>query len=201
MTRFSLFLSRYSVSFISWAWAIFWQSSVLIILIASFSLFLKKVSPGWKHLLWLLVIIRLFLPPSFYLPTGIGNWMHLFFPPESAPVIGQNQGLNTAPHSASSNFTADYGESSPSGSSFRESLHYTSVLFILWIAGLFALTICLLYKIFWLRKILNQASAPPEWLFQKAAIYSDQSIRQCLIEDYREIFLEKRFSNGVSGHY
>ncbi|MFC1735175.1 M56 family metallopeptidase [Candidatus Hydrogenedentota bacterium] len=69
-------LNGFADAFItSYAWPLIWQSSLLVVVIAAFSFVaFRRASPQFRYALWLLVILRLFLPPSLYLPTGICNW-------------------------------------------------------------------------------------------------------------------------------
>ena len=57
------------------AWPLFWQSALLALIIAAAAATVfRKASPQFRYLLWLLVPLRLLLPPSLYLPTSIGRW-------------------------------------------------------------------------------------------------------------------------------
>jgi parallel beta-helix repeat protein len=56
----------------NWMWPMFWQVSVLIILIGAVDLLLqKRIWPQIRYAIWLLVLIKLILPPSLSLPTSI----------------------------------------------------------------------------------------------------------------------------------
>jgi beta-lactamase regulating signal transducer with metallopeptidase domain len=60
-----------------WAHALFqmtWQSSLVIIAVALIALFCKRLSPAWRMGLWLLVFVKLVLPPALSLPVGIRNF-------------------------------------------------------------------------------------------------------------------------------
>src|ERR1035437_10371208 len=59
------------------AWPMLWQSSLLIILLFTLDLLMKrKVRPAVRYALWLVVLVKLLLPPSLALPTSPGWWMH-----------------------------------------------------------------------------------------------------------------------------
>ena len=65
-------LNSIAQSWWSWMWPMFWQVSVLIILIGAVDLLLqKRVWPQVRYAIWLLVLIKLILPPSLSLPTSI----------------------------------------------------------------------------------------------------------------------------------
>jgi len=56
----------------NWMWPMFWQVGALIAVIGAVDLLFRKVLwPQIRYALWLLVIVKLILPPSLGLPTGI----------------------------------------------------------------------------------------------------------------------------------
>jgi beta-lactamase regulating signal transducer with metallopeptidase domain len=55
-----------------WMWPMFWQVSVLIILISVVDLLLQKsIWPQIRYALWLLILVKLMLPPSFSMSTSV----------------------------------------------------------------------------------------------------------------------------------
>lgn len=61
---------------VSLAWAILWQSSVLILLILALDWTIgRKLRPGVRYALWLVVIVKLVLPPSLALPSSLAWWV------------------------------------------------------------------------------------------------------------------------------
>ena len=65
-------INRMSEIWWNWMWPMFWQVSVLIVVITLIDLVLRKyVWPQVRYALWLLVLVKLLLPPSFALPTGV----------------------------------------------------------------------------------------------------------------------------------
>src|ERR1035437_10978154 len=59
------------------AWPMLWQSSLLIGLLFALDLLMRrKVRPAVRYALWLVVLVKLVLPPSLVLPTSPGWWMH-----------------------------------------------------------------------------------------------------------------------------
>jgi beta-lactamase regulating signal transducer with metallopeptidase domain len=76
-------LNNIGQGFWNYAVDIFIQSSVLIILLLIIDLLLRKrVRAIFRYCLWMLVFIKLIMPASFTLPTGIGYWMGDYFPSE-----------------------------------------------------------------------------------------------------------------------
>ncbi|MHC4657750.1 MAG: hypothetical protein ACYS83_01045 [Planctomycetota bacterium] len=63
-----------------WFWdyaaGLFVQSSVLIVLLLLVDFVLRKrVRAVFRYCVWMLVFVKLLLPTSFALPTGIGYWL------------------------------------------------------------------------------------------------------------------------------
>ena len=55
-----------------WMWPMFWQVGLLIVLIGLLDLLLlRRVWPQVRYALWLLVLVKLILPPSLALPTSL----------------------------------------------------------------------------------------------------------------------------------
>jgi len=56
----------------SWMWPMFWQVGMLIVLIGAVDLVIRRlVWPQVRYALWLLVLVKLILPPTFSLSTSI----------------------------------------------------------------------------------------------------------------------------------
>src|SRR5690242_2637166 len=69
-------LNLWGGHFVRIAWPLFWQSSLLIVGMFLLDIFLRRrLRPSVRHALWLVVLIKLLLPPSFALPCGIGWWL------------------------------------------------------------------------------------------------------------------------------
>ncbi|MHC4692964.1 MAG: M56 family metallopeptidase [Planctomycetota bacterium] len=72
---FLMDLNNVGWSFCYYALRMFVQSSVLIILLIIIDFMLrKKVRSVFRYCMWMLVFVKLILPPSLSLPTGIGYW-------------------------------------------------------------------------------------------------------------------------------
>jgi len=56
----------------NWMWPMFWQVSVLVVFLGIVDLLLRRhVWPQVRYALWLLVLIKLILPPTFSLSTSV----------------------------------------------------------------------------------------------------------------------------------
>src|ERR1051325_6454794 len=64
------------------AWPWFWQSSLLIAIVFLLDYALqKKIRASIRYLLWLVVLIKLVLPPTLASPTGVAWWLRSATPP------------------------------------------------------------------------------------------------------------------------
>src|ERR1039457_3616826 len=97
MTSFIETLNHWGDHFLNFAWAMLWQSSLLIavIFVLEFAL-RRKIRAAIRYGLWLMVLVKLLLPPSLALPTNPSWWIHPSVPPPAkAPPVS---------------FTVSYGE-------------------------------------------------------------------------------------------
>jgi type II secretory pathway component GspD/PulD (secretin)/beta-lactamase regulating signal transducer with metallopeptidase domain len=66
------------------AWPMLWQSSLLIVLLFALDLLTRRrLRPAVRYALWLVVLVKLLLPPSLAFPTGPGWWLR---PAKAAPA-------------------------------------------------------------------------------------------------------------------
>jgi len=97
MTNFIETLNQSGEQFLKFAGPVLWQSSLLIavVFVLEFAL-RRKVRAAIRYALWLMVLVKLLLPPSLALPTSPSWWIHPSVPPppKTPPV----------------SFTVSYGE-------------------------------------------------------------------------------------------
>jgi len=81
----------------NWMSGMFWQVSLLIVLIFVIDVLIRKwVWPQVRYALWLVVLIKLILPPTFSVPTSISSQVLPFFENYFTTQVLQNSaGLNT----------------------------------------------------------------------------------------------------------
>ena len=98
MTTFIETLNHSGDQFLKLAWPMLWQSSLLITVIFALEFALRrKIRAAIRYALWLMVLVKLLLPPSLALPTSPTWWIH----PAPAPLP-----VKAPPVS----FTVSYGE-------------------------------------------------------------------------------------------
>jgi len=80
-------LNRFGETALHFAWLMLWQSSVLIavLFVVDFAL-RRRVRAAVRYALWLVVLVKLLLPPSLALPTGVAWWL---FPSVTTPARTQ----------------------------------------------------------------------------------------------------------------
>ncbi len=110
-------------AFVAFAAHMLIQSSVLIILLAALDLVLRRrVKAVVRYWIWLLVLAKLILPPSFSSPTGVAYWVGGKLPTLSGP-IEPLVGESSSP-SLPTDGTAVSAE--PQGPDSRPSVRYAS---------------------------------------------------------------------------
>ncbi|HTR43995.1 MAG TPA: M56 family metallopeptidase [Pseudomonadales bacterium] len=69
-------LNLWGESFLGFAWPMLWQSSLLILVVFVLDYLLaRRVRAAIRHALWLVVLVKLLLPPALALPTGAVWWL------------------------------------------------------------------------------------------------------------------------------
>ena len=82
MNSFIETLNQCGGNFLSFAWPMLWQSSLLIVVLLAFDfLFRRKLRASIRYALWLVVLVKLCVPPALALPTSPAWWLHKTPPP------------------------------------------------------------------------------------------------------------------------
>src|SRR5215472_8281879 len=69
-------VNRWAESFSAFAWPMLWQSSLLIAVILALDLmFARRIRASVRYALWMVVLVKLLLPPALALPTGATWWL------------------------------------------------------------------------------------------------------------------------------
>jgi len=75
-------LNQWGKDFPSFAWTMFWQSSLLIVILFAVDFLVRrKIRASIRYALWLVVLLKLCLPPTLALPTSAAWWL---FPAKTA---------------------------------------------------------------------------------------------------------------------
>ena len=85
MNSFIETLNQCGGNFLSFAWPMLWQSSLLIVALLAFDfLFRRKLRASIRYALWLVVLVKLCVPPTLALPTSPAWWLHKTSPSVAA---------------------------------------------------------------------------------------------------------------------
>src|SRR5580704_11487733 len=76
MTSIIDHLNVWGGHFAAFAWPMLWQSSLLIALVLAADVLLaRRVRASVRHGLWLVVLVKLLLPPTLAVPTSAAWWL------------------------------------------------------------------------------------------------------------------------------
>src|SRR4051812_34524898 len=82
-------LNRWGDCWCAFANALLWQLTILIVVLLVLDLLLAKIlHPSTRYLLWLLVLVKLVIPPAFAAPSSPAWWFR--HPIEFAQVPSRN---------------------------------------------------------------------------------------------------------------
>ncbi|MFC1603640.1 ankyrin repeat domain-containing protein [Planctomycetota bacterium] len=149
-------LNKIGGVFYDYAAGVFIQSALLVILLFAIDLLLRKrVRAIFRYCVWLLVLVKLILPPMLSLPTGIGYWVgdHLPAVPGASnmafdAVAPEHTGPSgEMPYVRPSENIAGDDPAMASADSILTPLTWQAVVFILWLAGVLAFLAVLVQRI------------------------------------------------------
>lgn len=167
--------------FVQFAIAMLIQASILIIALLIFELFFrKKVRAVFRYWLWMLVLVKLILPPTLSSPASIGQ----FWPEKLTPPAIGSQIITTAPSTnispaipADSTYSdtsiKPQAETIPASHAVRTvtvaqaipatPVTWQAIVFVVWIIVLLVMIGLLIQRIFFVRGLIRQ-SKPAEGL-------------------------------------
>jgi beta-lactamase regulating signal transducer with metallopeptidase domain/TolA-binding protein len=171
--------------FCTHAAGMFVQSGVLIVVLLLVDLVLRKrVRATLRYWIWMLVFVKLLLPPSLSLPTGIGYWVGGYAtrpasmsPPAPqmeethAPVMASPQPEVTVPtgvppaQTVAAEIRPVTREPVESIAVRGERLTWQGGVFLLWGVGVLVLTARVTQRLYFVRRLIAQAEpAQGPWL-------------------------------------
>ena len=163
--------------FCDYAWSMFVQSGVLIILLLVVDLLIRKrVRATMRYWIWMLVFIKLILPPSLSLPTGIGYWrselstakppiqiqevtIGQYEPPKwlvledlQAPVESRQ-----VPQAQPFEIIPEQARLVPPVISHPNPLKWQAIVLVLWFVGVMIFSVLLIQRIVYVRRLIAQS--------------------------------------------
>jgi len=194
--------------FCEYAGSMFVQAGVLIVLLLLVDLLIRKrVRATLRYWIWMLVFIKLILPPSLSLPTGIGYWRGDILP--AAPAALEEQSthppheiaeppqlisgtpiLLEIPQYQSPQTTVDLTGPATPVVSHLNVLTWQAVAFVLWIVGVLIFSALLIQRMLFVSRLIAQ-SKPLENRFTEI-------LNQCRDEVGIAHPIKLRLSNNAS---
>ena len=167
------------------AWPMLWQSSLLIALVFIVDwAFRRRVRAAVRYALWGVVMVKLLLPPSLALPSGLSWWLaqgQVTKTPKNQAAVVVTYGPASAPVVTAGGAGIDVAVSPE-----RVSLSGASLLG----AGIVSFGLLMWMVMRWLQvaKVVQRATEPPSWLEELAdrdrrALRLSRSPRLRLVED------------------
>jgi len=160
---------------------VFIQSSVLIILLLGIDFLLRKrVRAVFRYCVWMLVFVKLILPPTLSLPTGIGYWYGDYLSADS-PILGQvsnvvqlESGRTLIPQDSGLSIETPQVQPSQtipvaaapvtSAVSSSTPLTWQAIIFLFWLGGVLVISLSLIQRIRFVRGLIAQSSSAKERL-------------------------------------
>ena len=167
INNFLIALNGVGKAFCGYSASVFVQSALLVVAILVIDLLLRKrVRAIFRYCLWLLVLVKLILPPSLSLPTGIGYWAADQLPVVSTSafdVVGPERmgASGRAPHVPSSEDSTANAPLVTPANSRAAPITWQAVLFVLWLVAVLAFLVVLAQRLKFVRGLVA-ASRPAE---------------------------------------
>jgi len=156
-------LNSVGSGFCSYAGRMFVQSGVLIVLLLIVDFVLRKrVRAVFRYCLWMLLFVKLILPASFTLPTGIGYWLGDYFPSGVSIAKFVPQTEEAVP--VAINIPQEYilleppmmNETAATGIEL-EAIRWQGLVFLVWLIGMLVLLVLLVKRFCFVRGLIAQS--------------------------------------------
>jgi len=161
----------------SWVQSASWQIAFLVVLVGILTVFAKKLSPRWRYALWLLVILKVFLPPSLTLFWGVGNWgipplrnhsqrilqkyiprQITIIPPAQKPAIGEASPITRETRMIErENPSLNKPKSASPSPIHKPERSLLNVLFLVWLGGTALFISLILFRYIYFTRILRKS--------------------------------------------
>ena len=161
--------------FCNQALSMFVQSGVLIILLLIIDFMLrKKVRAVFRYCVWMLVFVKLILPPGLSLPTGIGYWCGSSLSPTKimskptvdsmstseaiVPDISEDFAINSEPSQTRPFQTtpATIAPVTPAVSDLPP-ITWHAIVFLIWVVGVLIFSVLLIQRMFFVLGLIAQS--------------------------------------------
>ena len=172
LTPFATSLNDLDHSFWQEATGLFIQSSVLVILLLIIDYCLRKRACAvFRYSLWMLLLVKLVLPASFALPTGIGYWLGDIFTPDvaitkSVPLIDESvpRVVDTHPDVRPKEVIAV--REIPVIRAERSPFDWRRLVYVGWLTGMLGLLVLLMQRAWFVRGLAAKSRPADECLLR-----------------------------------
>jgi beta-lactamase regulating signal transducer with metallopeptidase domain len=169
--------------FCSYAGAMFLQVGVLIaVLLALDALLRRRIRATIRYWIWMLVFLKLVLPPSLSAPTGIGYWCGAHVPPAPPISIETPETMTPSPVRAEAAARPEIELPPPEGAAFDVAsmpaepvgwvlnprvkasfgqIAWPAVIFLLWAIGVLIFAGWVVQRLLFVRRLLAQGQPAP----------------------------------------
>jgi len=162
-------LNNVGQSFWSYAAGVFIQSSVLIVLLLVVDFLLRKRTRAlFRYCLWMLLFVKLMLPVSFTMPTGVGYWVGEYFNSRNLAEVVVPQSLPMVFDIAQEYVVSDVvvvDEVVATGVEL-EPICWQGLVFLAWLVGVLVLLAVFVQRICFVRGLVAQAKPANAWLLE-----------------------------------
>jgi len=142
---------QFAGPWLDWTVAASWQLALLVCLIALLTYLLRGASPRLRYGLWLLVLVKTFLPPTLAVFWGVGNW-------GVGPIanLSRQAGEQAAKvANEASGFSQAIDDHLPRIDDASATVSLAGVLFIVWAAGCASLWLAVAWRYWRLTQTTN----------------------------------------------
>ena len=170
--NFLISLNNVGNVFCSYAASVLVQSALLVAVLFVIDLVLRRrVRAIFRYCLWLLVLVKLILPPTLSLPTGIGYWA-----PEQLPVVTSErfdevrlEAMGSPAEMPVIRLSERLSDRMPlpaTTDASRIPLTSQAILFLLWLLGVLAFSAVLVHKLRFINRLITRSSPGPKSLLE-----------------------------------
>ena len=169
---------------LAWITAASWQIALFVSLILLAAWVARRASPRIRYALWLLVLVKIFLPPSIAIFCGVGSWglspLWNEIQPTVEPIWDASTGVEIGSVEMASQ--AEVFSKSKVKSNLNDELQsprIAGILFVVWAAGCTVFFLVVLQRYSKLRQSLNRMisvdEGPLRIRFEKIALELNES--------------------------
>ncbi|MBN1362248.1 MAG: M48 family metalloprotease [Sedimentisphaerales bacterium] len=178
MNQLVIFLNDSGRAFRDYAGAMLVQTGALMAALALVDLLIRKrVRASVRYWLWMLVFVKLVLPPTLALPTGVGYWLDVETPavtpvaeeplPVVTPPVSPPRAVSPLPREPMEVLPAS--QVSPEAiapTAAAPALTWQAVVFALWLVGLVVFGLLLVQRAFFVRGLIAQSDTADDDLME-----------------------------------